>query len=172
MLHYLNKVWYDAIHTIDKMRIRGNSTDDLIKMSENVREEISRDVLDTFGIDLSSKELVHHDKTKPVWTQNIRDNKSLKRELDSFLHLVKNNLEVLPQMIKFEKEHPDTMTENNSHDSISYDLEFLWICESHVKKFEKEKYLSQKEISKYYSRIQDLKDAIKCITVDSMQNNV
>jgi len=154
------------------MRIKDNSTDDLIKMSENVREEITKDVLDMFGIDLTSQELVYHDKTKPVWTQQIRDNKSLKQELDSFLHLVKNNLELLPQMMKFEKEHPDTMAENNSHDSISYDLEFLWICESHVKKFEKEKYLTQKEVSKYYLKIQDLKDKIKSIAVESLQNNV
>jgi len=153
------------------MRIKDNSTDNLIKMSENVREEITKDVLDTFGIDLTSQELVYHDKAKPVWTQQIRDNKSLKQELDSFLHLVKNNLELLPQMMKFEKEHPDTMAENNSHDSISYDLEFLWICESHVKKFEKEKYLTQKEISKYYLKIQDLKDKIKFITVESLQSN-
>ena len=153
------------------MRIKDNSTDNLIKMSENVREEITKDVLDTFGIDLTSQELVYHDKAKPVWTQQIRDNKSLKQELDSFLPLVKNNLELLPQMMKFEKEHPDTMAENNSHDSISYDLEFLWICESHVKKFEKEKYLTQKEISKYYLKIQDLKDKIKFITVESLQNN-
>lgn len=153
------------------MRIKDNSTDNLIKMSENVREEITKDVLDTFGIDLTSQELVYHDKAKPVWTQKIRDNKSLKQELDSFLHMVKNNLELLPQMMKFEKEHPDTMAENNSHDSISYDLEFLWICESHVKKFEKEKYLTQKEISKYYLKIQDLKDKIKSITVESLQNN-
>jgi len=153
------------------MRIKDNSTDNLIKMSENVREEITKDVLDTFGIDLTSQELVYHDKAKPVWTQQIRDNKSLKQELDSFLHLVKNNLELLPQMMKFEKEHPDTMAENNSHDSISYDLEFLWICESHVKKFEKEKYLTQKEISKYYLKIQDLKDKIKSITVESLQSN-
>ena len=153
------------------MRIKDNSTDNLIKMSENVREEITKDVLDTFGIDLTSQELVYHDKAKPVWTQQIRDNKSLKQELDSFLHLVKNNLELLPQMMKFEKEHPDTMAENNSHDSISYDLEFLWICESHVKKFEKEKYLTQKEISKYYLKIQDLKDKIKSITVESLQSD-
>ena len=154
------------------MRIKDNSTDNLIKMSENVREEITKDVLDTFGIDLTSQELVYHDKAKPVWTQQIRDNKSLKQELDSFLHLVKNNLELLPQMMKFEKEHPDTMAENNSHDSISYDLEFLWICESHVKKFERERYLTQKEISKYYLKIQDLKDKIKGIVVDNLQNNV
>ncbi len=151
------------------MRIKGNSTDDLIKMSENVREEIARDVLDAFGVDLSCQELVHHDKTKPVWTQQIRDNKSLKQELDSFLHLVQNNIDLLPQMMQFEKQHPDTMDENNSHDSISYDLEFLWICESHVKKFEKEEYLTQKEILRYYSKIQDLKDKIKDITVESLQ---
>jgi len=167
----LNKVWYHGTSKTYKMRIKDNSTDNLIKMSENVREEITKDVLDTFGIDLTSQELVYHDKAKPVWTQQIRDNKSLKQELDSFLHLVKNNLELLPQMMKFEKEHPDTMAENNSHDSISYDLEFLWICESHVKKFEKEKYLTQKEISKYYLKIQDLKDKIKFITVESLQNN-
>jgi len=136
------------------MQIKDNSTGNLIKMSENIREEIARDVLDTFGIDLSFQELVHHDKAKPVWTQQICDNKSLKQELDSFLRLVKNNIELLPQMMQFEKEHPDTMAENNSHDSISYDLEFLWICKSHVKKFEKEKYLAQKEISRYYSKIQ------------------
>ena len=171
MLDYLNNVWYHVTSKIDKMRIKDNSTNDLIKMSENVREEITKDVLDTFGIDLSFQELVYHDKAKPVWTQQIRDNKSLKQELDSFLQLVKNNLELLPQMMKFEKEHPDTMAENNSHDSISYDLEFLWICESHVKKFEKEKYLTEKEISKYYSKIQDLKDKIKCITVESLQGN-
>ncbi|WP_166288722.1 hypothetical protein [Candidatus Nitrosotalea sp. FS] len=168
----MNKVWYDTISKTYKMRIKDNSTDDLIKMSENVKEEIAKDVLDTFGIDLSFQKLVYHDKAKPVWTQQIRDNKSLKHELDSFLNLVKNNLELLPQMMKFEKEHPDTMAENNSHDSISYDLEFLWICESHVKKFEKEKYLTQKEISKYYLKIQDLKDKIKCITVESLQDNV
>lgn len=154
---------------IDMMRIRDNSTDNLIKMSENVREEIARDVFDTFGIDLSRTELVHHDKTKPVWTQQIRGNKSLKQELDSFLHLVQNNIELLPEMMQFEKEHPGTIEENNSHDSISYDLEFLWICESHVKKFEKEKYLAQKEISRYYSKIQDLKDKIRGITVENLQ---
>ncbi|MGI0018762.1 MAG: hypothetical protein ACREA1_08630 [Nitrosotalea sp.] len=148
------------------MKLKEDATDKLIKMSESVRDEITRDVLDTFGIDLSSKELVHHDKTKPVWTQQIRDNKSLKQELDSFLNLVKNNLERLPKMIQFEKEHPETMPECYSHDSISYDLEFLWICESHVKKFESEKYLSQKEISKYLIKIQELKDAIRDITVD------
>lgn len=151
------------------MRIKGNSTDNLIKMSESVREEIARDVLDTFGIDLLRTKLVHHDKTKPVWTQQICDNKSLKQELDSFLHLVKNNIELLPKMMQFEKEHPDTLAENNSHDSISYDLEFLWICESHVKKFEKEEYLTQKEISRYHSKIQELKDKIKDITVECLQ---
>ncbi len=142
-----------------------NDTDNLIKMSECVREEITRDVLDTFGIDLTCQDLVHHDKEKPVWTQQIRDNKALKQELDSFLSLVKNNVERLPEMIQFEKDHPGTIAENYSHDSISYDLEFLWICESHVKKFEKENYISQKEISKYNIKIQELKDEIKNITV-------
>ncbi|MGI0058588.1 MAG: hypothetical protein ACREBJ_02370, partial [Nitrosotalea sp.] len=75
------------------MKLRDNNTENLIKMSENVREEITRDVLDTFGIDLSNQELVHHDKTKPVWTQQIRDNKALKQELDSFLRLVHSNME-------------------------------------------------------------------------------
>ncbi|KFI21108.1 hypothetical protein HW44_17380 [Nitrosococcus oceani] len=93
------------------MKLKEDTTDKLIKMSESVRDEITRDVLDTFGIDLSSKELVHHDKTKPVWTQQIRDNKSLKQELDSFLSLVKNNVGRLPEMIQFEKEHPGTMAE-------------------------------------------------------------
>ena len=86
------------------MRIKNNSTDELIKMSETVREEITRDVMETFGIDLSHQELVHHDKTKPVWTQQIQDTKSLKTELDLFLNLVKNNLECMPEMIQFEKE--------------------------------------------------------------------
>jgi len=40
-----------------------------------------------------------------------------------------------------------------------------------VKKFEKEKYLTQKEISKYYLKIQDLKDKIKSITVESLQSD-
>jgi len=150
------------------MKLR-NTTDDLIRMSENVRDEITRDVLSTFGIDLSNQELVHHDKTKPVWTQQIRDNKTLRQELDSFLKIVYNNVEHVPEMIKFEKEHPNTIEENNSHDSLSYDLEFLWICESHVKKFEKENYLSQNEISKYHTRIQELKDKIRNITVDNLQ---
>lgn len=144
-----------------------NDTDDLVKMSECVREEITRDVLDTFGIDLTCQDLVHHNKEKPVWTQQIRDNKALKQELDSFLSLVKNNVERLPEMIQFEKDHPETITENYSHDSISYDLEFLWICESHVKKFENEDYISQKEISKYNAKIQELKDKIRNITVDT-----
>ncbi len=155
------------IKTLD-MKLR-NTTDDLIRMSENVRDEITRDVLSTFGIDLSNQELVHHDKTKPVWTQQIRDNKTLRQELDSFLKIVYNNVEHVPEMIKFEKEHPNTIEENNSHDSLSYDLEFLWICESHVKKFEKENYLSQNEISKYHTRIQELKDKIRNITVDNLQ---
>ena len=147
------------------VKLKDDTTDSLIKMSERVRDEITRDVLDTFGIDLSNKELVHHDQTKPVWTQQIRDNKSLKQELDSFLSLVKNNVERLPEMIQFEKDHPGTMAECYSHDSISYDLEFLWICESHVKKFESEKYMSQKEIIKYKTRIQELKDKMRDITV-------
>ena len=142
-----------------------NDADSLIKMSECVREEITRDVLDTFGIDLTCQDLVHHDKEKPVWTQQIRDNKALKQELDSFLSMVKNNVERLPEMIQFEKDYPGTIAENYSHDSISYDLEFLWICESHVKKFENENYISQKEISKYNVKIQQLKDKIRSITV-------
>jgi hypothetical protein len=164
----LDIVWYDVTIGILYVRLKHDTTDKLIKMSESVREEITRDVLDTFGINLSNQELVHHDKTKPVWTQQIRDNKSLKQELDSFLRLVKNNVECLPEMIRFEKEHPGTIEDSNSHDSISYDLEFLWICESHMKKFEKEKYLSEKEISKYDIQIQDLKDKIRNITVDNI----
>jgi hypothetical protein len=153
------------------MKIKNNSTDELIKMSETVREEITRDVLETFGIDLSHQELIHHDKTKPVWTQQVQDNKFIKIELDSFLNLVKNNVERMPEMIQFEKENPSSDISNHYQDSISYDLEFLWICESHVKKFENEKYLSEKEISKYYAKIQQLKDAIKCITIDQSLNN-
>lgn len=153
------------------MRIKDKSTDNLIKMSETVREEITRDVMETFGIDLSHQELVYHDKTKPVWTQQIRDNKSLKNELDSFLNLVKNNVKRLPEMIQFEKKHPSSEISHHSQDSIAYDLEFLWICESHVKKFEKEKYLSEKEIAKYRAKIQELKDKIKDITIgESLQN--
>ena len=148
------------------MKIKVNSTEDLIKMSERVREEITRDVLEVYGIDLSKQEITHHDKTKPVWTQQICDNKSLKNELDSFLNIVKNNLERLPEMIQFEKDHPDTISENYSQDSIAYDLEFLWICESHVKKFDKENYFTEKEIKKYNTKIQDLKDAIRRITID------
>jgi len=121
--------------------------------------------METFGIDLSHQELVHHDRTKPVWTQQIQDNKSLKIELDSFLNLVKNNVERLPEMIQFEKDYPSSDISDHSQDSISYDLEFLWICESHVKKFENEKYLSEKEIVKYYAKIQHLKDAIRGITI-------
>jgi len=153
------------------MKIKRNSTDELIKMSETVRDEITRDVRETFGIDLSHQELVHHDRTKPVWTQQIQDNKSLKIELDSFLNLVKNNVERLPGIIQFEKEHPSSEISNHSQDSISYDLEFLWICESHVKKFENEKYLSEREITKYYTKIQHLKDIIRDITIgQSLQN--
>jgi hypothetical protein len=153
------------------MFTKDNSTDKLIKMSECIREEITRDVLDTFGINLSEQELVHHDKTKPVWTQQIRDNKSLKNELDSFLNLVKNNVDGLPEMIKFEKEHPSDLVENYSRESMTYDLEFLWICESHINKFETEHYISQKEITKYHVRVQELKDKIKHITIgQSLQN--
>ncbi|MDE1770308.1 MAG: hypothetical protein KGI28_07145 [Thaumarchaeota archaeon] len=147
------------------MKLKTNSTNDLIKMSEGVREEITRDVLETFGIDLSKQELEHHDKTKPVWTQQIRDNKSLKNELDSFLNIVKNNIENLPEMIQFEKDHPSIISGNPSQDSIAYDHEFLWICESHVKKFDKENYLTKKDITKYNSQIQELKDSIRCITI-------
>jgi hypothetical protein len=152
---------YHKIGRIAIMNIKDNSTEKLIKMSEGVREEITRDVLETFGIDLSTQGLTHHDKTKPVWTQQIRDNASLKKELDSFFNLVKNNLEILPEMIKFEKENPDTMVGNNSQESIIYDLEFLWICESHVMKFERENYLTDKEISKYRIKIEDLRDRIR-----------
>ena len=156
---------------IANMNLKDKSTDKLIKMSETIREEITRDVMETFGIDLSHRELAYHDKTKPAWTQQIRDNKSLKNELDSFLNLVKNNIERLPEIIKFEKEHPSSEISHHSQDSISYDLEFLWICESHVKKFEKDNYLSEKAISTYYTTIQKLQDKIKDITVDeSLQN--
>ena len=148
------------------MKIRPNSTRDLIEMSECVREEITRDVLEVFGVDLSKQEIIHHEKTKPVWTQQIRDNKSLKNELDSFLSLIKNNLKQLPEMIQFEKDHPSIISENSSKDSIAYDLEFLWICESHVQKFDKEKYLAENEIMRYNVEIQELKDTIRRITVD------
>lgn len=147
------------------MKIKNNSTDNLIKMSEDIYAEITRDILDICGIDLSHQKLSHHDKTKPVWTQQIRDNEFLKQELDLFLNIVKNNVMRLPEMIEFEKEHPSTIVENFSHDSISYDLEFLWICESHVAKFEKENYMSQKDITKYKIRIQELRDRIKDITI-------
>ena len=148
------------------MKIKSNSTQDLIEMSEKVREEITRDVLETFGIDLSKQEIIHHKKTKPVWTQQILDNKSLKNELDSFLNLIENNLNRLPEMIQFEKDHPTIMSENSSKDSIAYDLEFLWICESHVNKFDKERYLTENEIIRYNSEIQKLKDTIRRIIVD------
>ena len=171
MLDSFNLGWYHGVVTTYDVQIKVNSTEDLIKMSEGVREEITRDVLETFGIDLSMQELKHHDKTKPVWTQQILDNKSLKKELDSFLNIVKNNLERLPEMMQFEKDHPPTTSENYSQDSIAYDLEFLWICESHVKKFDKENYLTEKEIAKYYVKIQDLKDGIRRIIVgQSLQN--
>lgn len=143
------------------MKFRDASTSDLIKMSESVHDEITKDVLDAFGIDLSNQELVHHDRTKPVWTQKIRDNKSLKKELDSFLEMVDSNLVCLPEMILFEKEHPHTISENHSHDSISYDLEFLWICESHLDKFQKENYLTKKEIANYKNKISEMKDKIR-----------
>ncbi len=153
------------------MKIKNNSTDELIKMSETVRQEITRDVMETFGIDLSHQDLIHHDKTKPVWTQQIQDNKSMKIESDSFLNLVKNNVERMPEMIQFEKDHPLSDIPNHPQESIAYDLEFLWICESHVKKFENEKYLSEKDIAKYYAKIQQLKDDIKNITIcQSLQN--
>lgn len=148
------------------MRIKTNSTKDLIRMSEGVREEVTRDILETFGIDLSKQELEHHDKTKPTWTHQIRDNKSLKNELDSFLNLIKNNLDRLPEMIQFEKDHPFVISENYSKDSIAYDLEFLWICESHVRKFDKENYLTKKEILKYTAMIQELKNIIRSITIN------
>jgi hypothetical protein len=171
LLDCFNIAWYHAIIIMSNVKIKPNSTDELIKMSESVREEITHDVMETFGIDLSHQELVHHHRSKPVWTQQIQDNKSLKIELDSFLNLVKNSVERLPGIIQFEKEHPSSEISNHSQDSISYDLEFLWICESHVKKFENEKYLSEKEITKYYAKIQQLKDIIKEITVkQSLQN--
>ena len=171
MLDCFNIVWYHSITRTLSVKIKNNSTEELIKISETVREEITRDVMKAFGIDLSHQELVHHDKTKPVWTQQIQGNKSLKIELDSFLNLVKNNVERLPEIIQFEKEHPSSDMSNHSQDSIPYDLEFLWICESHVKKFENEKYLPEKEIAKYYAKIQQLKDAIRDITIgQSLQN--
>ena len=166
MLDSFNVVQYHSLITILDMKIKPNSTRDLIEMSEGVRKEITRDVLETFGIDLSKQELEHHDKTKPVWTQQIRDNKSLKNELDSFLNLIKNNLDQLPEMIQFEKDHPTAISENYSKDSISYDLEFLWICEAHVKKFNEEKYLTENEIVKYDAKIHELKDTIRRITID------
>lgn len=166
MLDSLNVILYHGLITVFDMKIKSNSTRDLIEMSEGVREEITLDVLETFGIDLSKQEIVHHEKTKPVWTQQIRDNKSLKDELDSFLSLIKNNLNILPEMIQFEKDHPLILSENSSKDSIAYDLEFLWICESHVKKFDKEKYLIESEIMRYDAEIQELKDAIRRITIE------
>ncbi|MDE1725076.1 MAG: hypothetical protein KGH76_04170 [Thaumarchaeota archaeon] len=143
------------------MKFKDASTSDLIKMSENVHNEITKDVLDAFGVDLSSKELVHHDRTKPVWTQKIRNNKSLKKELDSFLEMVGNNISCLPEMMLFEKEHPGAISGNYSHDSISYDLEFLWICESHLDKFQKENYLTKKEIENYRKKISGIRDKIR-----------
>lgn len=153
------------------MHIKNNSTDELIKMSENIREEITHDILDVFGIDLSNRQPVHHSKTKPVWTQQIRDNNSLKKELDSFVNLVEKNLERLPEMMQFEKEHKLLIVENFFQDSITHDLEFIWICESHVQKFERDVFLTKKEIAKYHVRIQELKNKIKNITCsESFQN--
>lgn len=171
MLDCFNIVWYHDIARTSNMKIKKNSTDELIKMSETVREEIVCDVMETFGIDLSHQELIHHDKAKPVWTQQIQENKSLKIELDSFLNLVQNNVERLPEMIQFEKKHPSPEMSGYSQDSISCDLEFLWICESHVKKFESEKYLSEKEIVKYYGKIQQLRDVIRVIMIDQNLQN-
>ena len=153
------------------MKIKNSSTEDLLKISEGMREEITRDVLESFGIDLSKQELVYHNKTKPVWTQQILDKKSLKTELDSFLTIIEKNIESLPSMIKFEKEHPSFMVESCAMDMISYDHEFLWICEAHVKKFEKEQYLKEKEITNYQDRIQEIKNKIKDITIcESLKN--
>lgn len=166
MLDSLNVVLYHSLITICNMKIKSNSTRDLIEMSEGIRGDITRDVLETFGIDLSKQELTHHEKTKPVWTQQILDNKSLKNELDSFLNLIKNNLNRLPEMIQFEKDHPLIISENSSTDSIAYDLEFLWICESHVNKLDNEKYLTENETVRYNSEIQELKDTIRRITID------
>lgn len=166
MLDSLNVVLYHGLIAVFDMKIKSNSTRDLIEMSEGVREEIIRDVLETFGIDLSKQEIVHHEKTKPVWTQQIRDNKSLKNELDSFLSLIKNNLNILPEMIQFEKDHPLIISKNSSKDSIAYDLEFLWICESHINKFDKEKYLTESEIIRYNTEIKELKDIIRRITIE------
>lgn len=153
------------------MKGSDNTTENLIKMSESIRDEITRDVFEMFGIDLPDQKPAHHAKTKPVWTQHIRDNKSIKKELDSFLDIVKNNLERAPAMIKFEREHP-AIVASSSHDSISYDLEFLWICESHVDKFEKEQYLSARAISRYRQRIQKLRDMARDITAEqSLQSH-
>lgn len=148
------------------MNLKNDSTDKLLKISEGIREEVTRDILDSFGIDLSKQEPEFHDKTKPVWTHQILDNKSLKKELDSFLIMVENNLECLPAMITFEKEHRLVIAENYSQDAISYDLEFLWICESHVKKFSEEGHLKAKEIAKYQVKIQELKNKIREITIE------
>ena len=171
MLDCFNLEWYHSLNITRDVKIKTNSTKDLIKISDEVREEITRDILEMFGIDMLKQDLEHHDKTKPVWTQQIRDNKSLKIELDSFLKLIKNNLDRLPEMMQFEKDHPLIISENYSKDSIAYDLEFLWICESHVKKFDKENYITEKEIAKYEAQIQELKDTIRCITIgQSLQN--
>jgi len=68
------------------MRINDKSSNSLIKISNNLREEITRDVLESFGIDLSKQNLAYHDKTKPVWTQQILDNKSLKKRARPFFN--------------------------------------------------------------------------------------
>ena len=60
------------------MHVKDNSTDRLVKKSGVIREEITRDVLEIFGIYLCTQELTHHAKTKPVWTQQIQNNQSLK----------------------------------------------------------------------------------------------
>jgi len=84
--------------------------------------------------------------------------------------MVGKNLEYLPKMISFEKEHPLIMMENYTQEIISYNLEFLWICESHLKKFESEKRFSDKKITQYQNRIHELKNKIKDITVcESLQ---
>jgi hypothetical protein len=101
------------------------STDKLIRMSEGIRKEITLEILENFGIDLSTQKCFHHKNTKPVWTQQIRHHKSLKNELDSFLKMVKANLDCLPEMMRFERDHPFIISDNPSKDSILYDLEFL-----------------------------------------------
>jgi hypothetical protein len=46
-------VWYQGITRTSNMKIKNNSTDELIKMSEIIREETTHGVMKTFGIDLS-----------------------------------------------------------------------------------------------------------------------